>query len=116
MRPVAFSVRLFEAVLFCVFNQRTVHDKRTLLCFFRIYYVLHLYSFVVYLTELLLLSHYIVLIYICGMTTLSGIGKYVLGSAVVYFNLLPRHLSRANEKYQEAFPTHMYNNLCFGQN
>jgi hypothetical protein len=49
------------------------------------------------------------------MTTLSGIGKYVIGSAMLHFELLPRHLHRANEKYQEAFPTHMYNNWCSGQ-
>ena len=69
----------------------------------------------VYLTEVLLLSHYIVLVSICGMTALSGSGKYVLDSAVIQFKLLPRHLRRANEKYKEASPTHTFNNQCFGQ-
>lgn len=115
MCPVALSVRPFEAVLLCVFSQQERRMTSGPFCFLRICSLLRLYSSVVYWTALFLLSHYIVLISTCGMTTLSWIGKYLLVSAVIQFKLLPRHLRRTAEKYQEAFPTHMYNNRCFFQ-
>jgi hypothetical protein len=115
MRPVTLRVRLFETVPFCAFNKQGRHMINGPFCVsFRIRSLLLLYSFVPYLTALLLLlSYYVVIVSTYGMNTLSWIGKYVLESAVIHFKLLPRHLLRATERYQEASPTHMYNNRCF---